>query len=65
MATQAEYTALANDLVVYARQLIAENIPTWEQSFIPMEKLPTFAGAVSKHCIDFIDKYRAQQEQTS
>ncbi len=58
MATQAEYTAVANDLVKFFTDEI-HTLPGWEQSFIPMDKVPAAAGAVAKRAVDTIDAFRS------
>lgn len=62
MATPAEYTAVANDLV----KLFTDEVhllPGFEQSFIPMDKIPEAAGTVAKRAVDTLDAYRAQEKQ--
>jgi hypothetical protein len=59
VSTQQRYSFLANALVGYAHQWIA-TLPGFEQSFIPMEKIPAAAGALSKFCVDTIDQYDAK-----
>ncbi len=57
MATQQEYTAVANALV---RFFVSEEqkLPGWEQAFIPQDKIPTAAGACAKVAVDALDSYR-------
>lgn len=60
MATQGDYTAGANALMhlIYAW---LPQVPTWEQAFIPKDKIPAASGAGAKAVIDAVDAYRAQQ----
>ena len=60
--TQQEYSFIANDLVAYAHHMIA-NLPPFMQQFIPMDKIPAAAGAVSKKIIDDLDAFRAAHAQ--
>ncbi len=57
MASQAEYSAVANALVKL--MLFEEHkLPPWEQSFIPQDKIPAAAGAAAKVAVDTLDEYR-------
>ncbi len=58
MATQQEYSYVANALVAFAHKWIA-TLPAFEQSFIPMDKVPAAAGATAKEAVDALDQYRA------
>ena len=60
MATQAEYTAVANALLKLM-QTEEQQLPGWEQAFIPQDKLPAAAGTAAKVAVDALDAYRAQQ----
>jgi hypothetical protein len=62
MATQGDYTAVANALVAFAMQNI-RLLPTWEQNFIPLDKLPAAAGAAAKVAVDTLDDYRSTEEK--
>ncbi len=58
MASQADYSAVANALVVLIHQSIAK-LPPWEQGFIPMSRVPEAAGAAAKVAVDALDQFRA------
>jgi hypothetical protein len=53
---------LANALVGYAHHWIAA-LPGYVQAFIPMDKIPAAAGALSKFCVDTIDAYNAAHKE--
>ncbi len=57
MASQQEYSFVANALVAFAHKWIAA-LPAFEQSFIPMDKVPAAAGATAKEAVDALDQYR-------
>ncbi len=57
MATQDDYSAVANALVLLIHNSIAK-LPPWEQSFIPQDKIPAAAGAAAKVAVDALDKHR-------
>ncbi len=62
MATQAEYSAVANALVRFFIQ--EENkLPEWERNFIPQDKIPAAAGACAKVAVDALDQYRGKKDQ--
>ena len=58
MATQMEYTFVANTLVALAHQYIVQ-LPSWEAGLIPQDKIPAAAGAAAKAAVDALDQYRA------
>ncbi len=62
-ATQQDYTAVANALVRFITDEI-HKLPGWEQSFIPMDKIPMAAGAMSKVAVDALDAERAKEVMT-
>ncbi len=62
MATQAEYSAVANALLALMHNE-EQKLPGWEQAFIPNEKLPAAAGAAAKVAVDALDEYRAKRHQ--
>lgn len=62
MATQGDYTAVANALVALANEKIAL-LPDWEQSFIPKDKIPAACGAAAKTAVDTLDAYRSTRNQ--
>lgn len=62
MGTQGDYSAVANALVAYAKSEI-EQLPAFEQSLIPMQKLPAAAGAAAKVAVDTLDAYRAKEKK--
>jgi hypothetical protein len=61
MATQADYTAVANALVKFFTDQVHRLPEPW-QGFIPMEKIPTAAGATAKVAVDALDAFRAQEK---
>ncbi len=62
VASQAEYSAVANALVRFFTEEI-HKLPGWEQNFIPMDKIPMAAGATAKAAVDALDAYRAKKNQ--
>ncbi len=58
MASQNEYSYVANALVAFAHKWIAQ-LPPFEQRFIPLDKVPAAAGATAKAAVDALDQYRA------
>lgn len=62
MATQGDYTAVANALLELMKSSEAQ-LPGWERSFIPQDKLPAAAGAAAKVAVDALDKYRSTVNQ--
>lgn len=62
MATQGDYTAVANALLTLMRAE-EEKLPGWEQSFIPQDKLPEAAGTAAQVAVDALDAYRAKVNQ--
>lgn len=58
MASQQEYSYVANHLVAFAHQWIRQLQP-WQQGFIPMDKIPAAAGATAKEAVDALDEFRA------
>lgn len=61
-ATQGDYTAVANALV---KLILAEEqqLPGWEQAWIPQDKIPAAAGAAAKVAVDALDAYRATRSK--
>lgn len=57
MATQAEYTAVANALMHLIYTSIAK-LPPWEQGFIPKDRIPIAAGEAAKTAVDALDAFR-------
>jgi hypothetical protein len=60
MATQEEYTVVANALVALITNKI-QLLPSWEQGFVPVDKIPMAAGAAAKVAVDTLDTYRAKE----
>lgn len=60
MATQQDYTAVANALVKFFNDEL-QLIPGWERSYIPVEKIPEAAGATAKVAVDALDAFRAKE----
>lgn len=61
MATQQEYSYVANALVAFAHKWIS-TLPPWQQGFIPMDKVPAAAGATAKEAVDALDEYRTAHQ---
>jgi len=59
MATQAEYTAVANAVLKVINGEITADVPGWAQGMIPAGMATSLAGAVSKTAVDTLDAYRA------
>lgn len=59
MATQGDYTAVANALLKLA-MAEEDKLPGWERQWIPNEKLPEAAGTAAKVAVDTLDAYRMQ-----
>lgn len=55
-APQAKYTAVANALLAFFLQE-EQQLPGWEQNFIPQDKIPAAAGACAKVAVDAADAY--------
>lgn len=64
MATQDDYTAVANALLTLMKSE-EEKLPGWEQAFIPQDKLPEAAGSAAKVAVDALDAHRAQRNQAT
>jgi hypothetical protein len=62
MATQADYTAVANALLKFML-MEEQQLPGWERAFIPQAKIPAAAGACAKVAVDALDAYRATLNQ--
>ena len=61
MATQAEYTAVANALLVAINGDIATEVPGWEQDMIPNSFRAPLAGQLAKIAVDTLDALRNQE----
>ena len=61
MATQSEYTAVANAILVLIRQNIATKVPGWEQGLIPDDLELALAGECAKTAVDTLDAYRSNE----
>jgi hypothetical protein len=64
MASQGDYTAGANALLHLIYTYIGQ-VPQFERSFIPMDKIPMASGAGAKAVIDAVEAYRAAQPPPS
>lgn len=64
MATQGDYTAVADALLALMKQEEAK-LPGWEESFIPQDQLPAAAGTAAKVAVDALDAYRAQEKPST
>lgn len=62
MATQQDYTDVANALLKFFMQE-EQQLPDWERSFIPQDKIPAAAGACAKVAVDALDASRATRNQ--
>lgn len=61
MATQAEYTAVANALLNLMKAEESK-LPPWQEAFIPQKMLPSAAGTAAKVAVDTLDSFRALNE---
>lgn len=61
MATQAEYTAVANALQKLIQADVNADVPGWAQGMIPADLAPSLAGACAKLAVDTLDAYRAKE----
>lgn len=65
MATQAEYTAVANALVKECNAAIGA-LDSWEatmvRSYLSPDKIAAGAGAAAKTAVDTLDAFRAQEK---
>lgn len=63
MATQAEYTAVANKLLQIITAEENQQVPGWAKGFIPAGIETALAGACAKAAVDTLDAYRAQSKE--
>ncbi len=63
MATQGAYTAVANRLVTFFTEEI-HKLPPWEESFIPLDKVPMAAGATAKVAVDAYEAFMAEKNRS-
>jgi len=63
VATQAEYTAVANAILKVIDGEIATDVPGWAQGMIPAGLAPSLAGACAKTAVDTLDAFRASETQ--
>ena len=63
MATQAEYTAVANAVLKVINGEIAAEVPGWAQGMIPAEMATDLAGECAKTAVDTLDAVRASETQ--
>ncbi len=61
MATQAEYTVVANAYVVALQSDINTMVPSWAQGMIPAGAVASMAGQLAKIGVDTLDAYRATE----
>jgi hypothetical protein len=61
MASQGDYSVVANIYVALMHKYLAQ-VPPWEQSFIPIDKIPEAAGVLAKAGVDGLDAYRATEK---
>jgi hypothetical protein len=64
MATQPEYTAVANALVSVLQADINADVPSFFKGMVPANLAPELAGALAKKAVDTIDAYRAKEQPT-
>ncbi len=62
MAVPAAYTFVANGLVKFFTEEV-HKLPDWEEGFIPMDKIPTAAGATAKVAVDLYEQFLAQKNK--
>lgn len=63
VATQAEYTAVANAILKVIDGEIATDVPGWAQGMIPAGLAPSLAGACAKTAVDTLDAFRTSETQ--
>jgi Domain of unknown function (DUF1906) len=63
MATQAEYTAVANAILKVINGEIASEVPGWAQGMMPAGLASSLAGACAKTAVDTLDAFRASETQ--
>jgi hypothetical protein len=63
MATQAEYTAVANAVLKVINGEIATEVPGWAQGMIPAGLASSLAGACAKTAVDTLDAFRSSETQ--
>lgn len=63
MATQSEYTAVANALLKLINADIEADVPGWARGWIPDNMAPSLAGACAKVAVDTLDAYRADEQR--
>jgi Domain of unknown function (DUF1906) len=63
MATQVEYTAVANAILKVINGEIATDVPGWAQGMIPAGMASSLAGACAKTAVDTLDAVRASKAQ--
>lgn len=61
MATQQEYTTVANALLAAIDNDIATQVPNWEQSMIPQAFRAPLAGELAKVAVDTLDALRSEK----
>jgi hypothetical protein len=63
VATQAEYTAVANAVLKVINGEIATEVPGWAQGMMPAGLASSLAGACAKTAVDTLDAFRASETQ--
>ena len=61
MATQPEYTAVANALLALITADINNDVPSIWRGMIPADMAPNMAGQLAKAAVDTLDAFRAKE----
>ena len=63
MATQQDYTIVANAFVAALQTDINNMVPSWAQGMIPAGTVSSMAGQLAKIGVDTLDTYRAGEKE--
>jgi hypothetical protein len=62
MATQADYTAVANKLAASLQGDINAMVPSWARGMIPANEANILGGQLAKIAVDTLDAFRAMEK---